>query len=114
MSRASLIFAAIMAVWSLYHGMRNQPLTSHWMGALIICELLILAQFLVGMILVLSGYWMLPRPFLYFLYAMVGIISLPAIYAYLSRQPESRAQAYGMAATCTFLFFALLRAVQVA
>lgn len=114
LSRATLIFTAIVGLWALYAGIRNRPLDSRWLGSAVICEILIVVQSLVGVWLWVGTDWSLPRPFLHVLYGIVGIIALPAAYGYLSRLPDSRAIAWGMTATCTFLFFALLRAIQVA
>ncbi len=114
LSRSTLILTAIVGLWALFAGIRNQPLDGRWLGTAIICEILIIVQGLVGIYLWFGTTGVLPRPFLHVLYGVVGIIALPAAYGYLSRMPDARAMTWGMAATCTFLFFALLRAIQVA
>lgn len=114
LSRASLIFTALVGLWSLYHALRNEPLSGQLQGALALCEMLILAQVLTGIALAAGSGWSLPRPFLHFLYGAVSLIALPAMYAYASPRADPRALTYGMAAASVFLFFALWRAVQVA
>ncbi len=114
LSRSTLIFTAIVGLWALYAAVRNLPLDSRWLGSAVICEILIVVQCLIGVYLWLGTDGVLPRPFLHILYGIVAVISLPAVYGYLSRLPDPRAMAWGMSATCTFLFFALLRAIQVA
>ena len=115
LSRAALIFTALVGLWSLYHALRNEPLSGRLQGALALCEMLILAQVLTGVALAAgSGWSSLPRPFLHFLYGAVSLIALPAMYAYASQRADPRALTYGMAAASVFLFFALWRAVQVA
>ena len=97
----------------LWSGIRNQTLSGSWMGTAVVCELLLLAEVGAGAWLWFFSDWYLPRPFLHVLYGFVVIISLPAAWGWLSRQPEGRALAFGMAGVCIFIVFALLRAIQV-
>ncbi len=114
LSRSTLILTAILGLWALYAGIRKTPLDGRWLGTVVICEILILVQGLVGVYLWVGTDGVLPRPFLHILYGIVALITLPAAYGYLSRLPDARAIAWGMTAACSFLFFVLLRAVQVA
>lgn len=114
LSRTTLLLTGIVGFWALYAAIRQLPLSGHWFGTAVVCEAVIVAQVVVGVMLWADYGGSLPRPFLHVLYGIVSIVALPAMYGYLSRNPDSRALAYGMAASCVFLFFALLRAIQVA
>ncbi|MXZ24832.1 MAG: hypothetical protein F4Y80_08165 [Caldilineaceae bacterium SB0665_bin_21] len=115
LSRACLILTAVTGLWALWSGIRNQALSGSWMGTALVCELLLLAQFLVGgWLWFFTEGWYLPRPYLHVLYGIVVVISLPAAWGWLSRQQEERARSFGMAGGCVFIVFALLRAIQVA
>lgn len=114
LSRACLILTSVTGLWALWSGTRNQALSGSWMGTALMCELLLLAQVLVGGWLWFFTDWYLPRPYLHALYGIVVVISLPAAWGWLSRQQEERARSFGMAGVCVFIVFALLRAIQVA
>ena len=115
LSRACLILTAVTGLWALWSGIRNQTLSGSWMGTVFVCELLLLAQVLVGVWLwFFTDDWYLPRPYLHALYGIVVVISLPAAWGWLSHQQEERARSFGMAGVCVFIVFALLRAIQVA
>ena len=114
LSRACLILTAVTGLWALWSGVRNQALSGSWMGTALVCELLLLAQALVGGWLWFLTDWYLPRSYLHALYGIVVVMSLPAAWGWLRRQPEERARSLGMAGVCVFIVFALLRAIQVA
>lgn len=114
LSRACLIFVALAGLWSLYEGLRGHGTSSSLLGSMVICEILLITQAFVGVFLLGEEGWSLPRPFLHFLYGIVVVISLPAMYGYLSKQSNPRALNFGLSVTCGFVFLALLRAMQVA
>ncbi len=113
LSRANLIFVGLVGLWSLYEGLRGRGPSGSLLGGLVVCEILLLVQAVVGLLLLGNEGWSLSRPFLHFLYGAVAIISLPAMYGYLSKLPNPRALNLGFGVTCAFIFLALLRAVQV-
>ncbi len=113
LSRACLIFVGLVGLWSLYEGLRGQGPSGSLLGGVVICEALLIVQALVGIGLLGNAGNPLPRPFLHFLYGTVTVISLPAMYGYLSRLPDVRAMSFGFSVTCGFVFLALLRAMQV-
>ncbi len=114
LSRACLMFVGLVGLWSLYEGLRGQGPSGSLLGGMVICEVLLIAQVLVGVFLLANEGWTLPRPFLHFLYGAVAVISLPAMYGYLSKLAHPRALNFGFSVTCGFVFLALLRAMQVA
>jgi len=102
----------IIGLWALVQWLRNRPLGSSWYGAVVIAELTIVTQGLLGAWLYL-GMGMgvaLPRPFMHILYGIVAVITLPASWGYFGNLPEERVRSLAMAATCIFLWGILLRA----
>jgi heme A synthase len=76
-----VLYLFILAAWGLWRYFRKQgPHSSFW-GALVICEVLILVQGLLGIFLWSSS--LRPeRGAMHILYGIVTAISIPAVYAY--------------------------------
>jgi hypothetical protein len=109
------LFIAFLGVWALVLAIRAQPLSSSWLGAAFIGELLLLVQAGLGVILYVQGLGVvLPRPFMHILYGIVAIITLPAAYGYFGNLEDERTKSLAMAAICLFLWGILLRAGSVA
>lgn len=109
-------FMLLIAIWALVQWLRNRPLGSSWYGAVVIAELTIVVQGLLGAWLYL-GMGLggeLPRPFMHILYAIVAVITLPAAWGYFGNFPEERVRSLAMAATCLFLWGILQRAASTA
>lgn len=114
LSRACLIFVSLAGLWSLYEGLRGNGPSGSLLGIMVICEILLITQALFGVFLLGMEGWALPRPFLHFLYGIVVVITLPAMYGHLSKQTNARAANFGLSVSCGFIFLAMLRAIQVA
>ncbi len=115
LSSTATLFMAALALWALWLRFRSKPLDSSWLGAAVIGELLLVAQFLLGIWLYTQGTGAtLPRPFLHILYGIVAIITLPAAYGYFNTLEDENVKTLAMAAACCFLWGIVLRAAQVA
>ena len=114
LAQSATLFMAVLSIWTLFYAIRNKELDGNWFGAALIGEVLIVAQFVLGLYIYLSGDHNLPRPFLHILYAMVTVISLPAAYGYLSRMMEGRALTIALATVVIFLTIILNRTSVVA
>ena len=114
LANTASLFVAILSIWALFLAMRNRPLDGGWLGAAVIGELLLVAQFALGWVLYFQGMGaVLPRPWIHILYGMVAVITLPAAYAYFSNIKDPRVQTLAMFAICAFLWGILLRSAQV-
>ncbi|MBW7883953.1 MAG: hypothetical protein H3C34_15190 [Caldilineaceae bacterium] len=114
LANAATIYTGVLALWALYLRIRSMPLDSNWLGAALICELLLLAQFGVGWILWFQGLGgALPRAWIHILYGAVAVLTLPAGYAYFARIDDPKVQTVAMALICIFLWGIVLRATQV-
>lgn len=116
LSDTATLFIAVIGFWALYLRIRNRPLDSSWFGAAVVGEVLLIAQFLLGLYLYLGAGLgtMLPRPFMHILYGVVAVLALPAAYSYFSSVEDEKVKALAMAATALFLWGIILRASQVA
>jgi heme A synthase len=112
LANACLIFSLLIAGYSLLIFIRNQSLTPGFFGALVIAELLFLAQAIVGVILSFQG-GEPARGWVHYLYGVVTIISLPGLYA-ITRGRDSRLEALYYFALSIFLAGIALRATETA
>jgi hypothetical protein len=103
-----ILFALILGVWAAWNYFRRTGLTSSYWGALIIGEMLMLAQGLLGVLLVVSGEQ--PADWVHFLYGVLTALGLPAVYIYTGGR-ATRIEA-GLYALVSFFIFGLaLRAI---
>ena len=114
LANTASLFIAILSIWALFLAVRNRALDGGWLGAAVIGELLLVAQFALGWVLWFQGYGaVLPRAWIHILYGAVAVITLPAAYAYFSTIKENRVQTLAMFAVCAFLWGIVARAGQV-
>ncbi len=87
---AALWFMLIAGVWGVYRGLRKQPVDGNYFGVLVVGELLLAAQFLLGLYLWfgLNLHVALGRPFMHFFYGVLTLIALPAFYAFTQGRAE--------------------------
>jgi hypothetical protein len=94
LSSAVVLYAVIVGVWGIYNYMRQRQVSEGYWGALIIGELLVLAQGLLGAYLWYQG--QRPERWVHVLYGLVTALGIPAVFLY-TRGREGRAEnlAYG-------------------
>jgi len=96
-----ILFALVLGIWAGWKYLRREGLTSSYWGALIIGEMLILAQGLLGLLLVIMGRQ--PAELLHFLYGVVTALGLPAVYIYTGgRATRTEAALYALVAFAIF------------
>ena len=88
LANAALIYFAVLAVWGLVRFARRQGVGSNYWGALVIAELLILAQGTLGAFLWYSG--LRPARGIHILYGLVSALTIPAVYVYTKGREERR------------------------
>lgn len=84
----ALYFIIFMSMWGLWRLLRKQGLGSNYWGALIIGEILIVVQGLLGGYLWLIG--ARPERSIHVLYGVVAALTIPAIYAFTKGGQERR------------------------
>lgn len=77
---AVIFFTFALGVWGVLAFLRGMGVTGSYFGALIIGEILIIAQSLIGVALLLSGRF--PIDSLHFLYGFLVPLSWVAVYVY--------------------------------
>ena len=86
---AAMYFMALLAIWGLFRFFRKQGVDSNYWGALVIGEILIVLQGLLG------GYlWIIgarPGRTIHILYGVVAALVIPAVYAYTKGDEQRRA-----------------------
>ena len=104
-----LLFFGALAIWGFANFLRRTGVTGGYRGALAIGELLVLAEFMLGVILFVGGDRPL-RPGIHILYGVVAIITLPGTFAY-TRGRDGQTEQLIYALTCLFLCGIALRAL---
>lgn len=77
---AVIFFAFALGVWGVIAFLRGMGVTGSYVGALIIGEILILAQAVMGVLLIVSGRF--PMDGLHLLYGIVIPLAWAAVYVY--------------------------------
>jgi hypothetical protein len=104
-----LLFFGILSIWGFFSYLRGQSISGSYKGALAIGELLMLAEFVIGVLLLFSG----AQPYrfsIHILYGIVAIIGLPGAFAY-TRGRDDRWELLIYVAVCLFLCGIALRAL---
>lgn len=109
LSVTAILLAAIVAGWGFLNYLRRQPVSSAYWGGLVILEIVMVGQAVLGLILLLSG-GQLARPVVHLLYGATAVLSLPAAYIY-TRGRDSRAENLIYALVCLWLFFIVERSM---
>ena len=103
-----LFFTFALGVWGVGSFALRRGVDSSYRGALVIGELLILFQGIVGIVLVLMGKW--PNDTLHLLYGVVLALAWPLVYTYT--HADSSRRAVGIYGVMSFVMvFLALRAL---
>jgi len=112
LGNTALFYTIVMAAWGLWRYFRKQNVDSNYWGALVIAEVLYLAQGGLGAYLFLSGIGVLQRG-IHILYGVVSVLVIPSIFAFTRGQEERRSMlVYGVG--FLFLVGIVLRAITTA
>ncbi|HEY3109961.1 MAG TPA: hypothetical protein VGL23_14460 [Chloroflexota bacterium] len=106
LGRSVVFFMLICAVWGILAHVGRLPSDGRYRSTLVLAELLLLAQALIGLILLGSG--RLPSDQIHFLYGGLAVLILPAVHGFATRRGWSTALASGLAAL--FIFGLAIRA----
>lgn len=84
----ALYFMVFMALWGFWRFFRKQGVNSNYWGALLIGEMLIIAQGLLGAYLFIIG--ARPERSIHILYGVVTALVIPGVYAYTKGDEQRR------------------------
>jgi hypothetical protein len=99
----AILFAFALGAWATFDYVRRRDISPSYWGALVIGEILMLAQGVIGILLVLGG--TLPADLLHFLYGVLVALSWPAVYIYTNAR-TGRSEG-GLYALVSFFIFGL-------
>jgi hypothetical protein len=88
LANSAVLYFALVAVWGLIRFARRQGVGSSYWGALVIAEILILAQAGLGAYLWFSGFR--PARNIHILYGVVSGLVIPAVFVYTKGSDERR------------------------
>ncbi len=108
LANSALFYFLFIAIWGLVRFARRQGVSSGYWGALVIAELLILAQGGLGAFLWYGG--LRPERGVHILYGLVSGLTIPAVYAY-TKGREERAEMLMYGAATLLTVGLILRAV---
>ena len=104
-----LLFFGALSIWGFFSYLRGQSISGSYKGALAIGELLMLAEFVIGVLLLFGGAQP-ARLSIHILYGIVAIIGLPGAFAY-TRGRDDRWELLIYVTVCLFLCGSALRAL---
>lgn len=108
LANTALLFTLIVALWALFNYVRREGLSPSYWGTLVVGEGLLVAQGLIGLVMVLQG--LRPPRLVHVLYGITVLLVWPGVYTYTRGQATRReALVYGVATL--FLVGLLLRSI---
>jgi hypothetical protein len=99
------LYLLILGLWSLWRAIRGEDLNSNFFGALVIAQVLIFSQAILGALLWLSGQSSeLLNSTMHFLYAGFSLVFLPFVFLYWLRGDDSNRGQWVMSFAVLFQF----------
>ena len=89
LSTTIFLYVLLMALWGFWRFFRKQGIASNYWGALVIAEIIILVQGLLGIILWATAHTP-ARGGIHILYGVVSLLTLPAVYLFTKGHEERR------------------------
>lgn len=109
------MYFLILGIWGLIRAIRGQSVDGNYLGALVIIEILIIVQGVLGTVLWVAGNDAnVVRFEIHLLYGVFGIIFLPFVYMVMLRGDTSNRGQWVLSFTTLFLFGIALRAIATA
>jgi hypothetical protein len=108
LGNTALLFTLVVSLWAFFNYFRRQGLSPSYWGTLVIGELLLLAQTLVGLVLYFEGGR--PPRWVHYLYGALIVLIWPGVFASTQgRDTRHEALLYGVASL--FLWGLVMRAI---
>lgn len=96
LANTAVLFTLAVGLWALFKYISRQGLSSSYWGTLVIGELLLAAQGLIGVVMYFQGDR--PARLIHFLYGVLVLLVWPGVYAYTEgRNTRREALIYGLA-----------------
>jgi hypothetical protein len=104
----AVLYSLALGLWAAWSYFRGHGVNASFWGALIIGEVVMLGQGLIGVVLVLGG--ARPADVLHFLYGVLVALAWPSVYVYTNAR-AGRSEAAIYALVSLFIFGLSIRAV---
>jgi hypothetical protein len=88
LANTAMIYCIIMAVWGLYRFFRGQGLNGGYLGAVVIAEILLAIQGLIGLILWFGPASTIRPGYVHWIYGIVLVLGAPVVFAYTKGRQE--------------------------
>jgi hypothetical protein len=112
LSNTAWMFFLALGLWGLFRAIRGQSISSSYLGAAFIGQMIFVTQAVLGAILWLgNGSANIQRPGIHLLYGVFALVFLPFIYLSVLRGDDSNRAQWVMSFTTLFLFGIALRAI---
>jgi hypothetical protein len=105
---SAVLFSLIMGLWAAWSYFRKQGVNSNYLGALVIGEILMMGQGILGALMVIGG--VMPGNLVHFLYGFLVALCWPGVYVYTHGR-TGRAEAAIYALVSLAIFGLALRAI---
>ncbi len=97
LANTAMIYCIIMAIWGLWRFFRGQGLSGGYFGAVVVAEILLAVQGLLGLILWFGAGTYRPG-YVHWIYGLVLVMGAPIVYAYTKgRQDRPEMLLYAVA-----------------
>ncbi|UCD41260.1 MAG: hypothetical protein JSV69_11865, partial [Chloroflexota bacterium] len=97
LANTAMIYCIVMAVWGLWRFFRGQGLSGGYFGALVIAEILLVIQGILGLILWFGVSTIRPG-FVHWIYGVALVLGAPIVYVYTKgRQDRPEMLLYSVA-----------------
>ena len=87
LANTAMIYCIIMAVWGLWRFFRRQGLSGGYLGAVVIAEIVLLIQGIIGLILWFGGGTYQPG-YVHWIYGIALVLGAPIVYVYTKGRQE--------------------------
>ena len=112
LSNTIWLYFLILGIWGLVRAIRGMSVDGNYLGAMVIVEILIIVQGVLGTILWIAGNDAnVVRFGIHLLYGVFGILFLPFVYMVPLRGDTSNRGQWVLSFTTLFLFGIALRAI---
>lgn len=105
-----MLYVILLAVWGLWRFIRREGVGSSYWGALVIAEILVVAQGLLGAYLWFINTLRPERGGIHILYGVISALAIPAVYGY-TKGGDERREMLVYAAVLLFTVGLILRAI---
>lgn len=109
LSNAAVLFFLLLGLWGLFRAIRKNGVDGSYMGALVIGELIFVAQALLGILLAIGGENP-GRGIVHYIYGAFALVAMPGLFAFMRGDDSNQAQWY-YALMALFLFGVATRAI---